>query len=631
VTTMIQQRTAGSFQRFGQAPAFAALILGSALLGCAATPDESEALSGKGVDLRPAAGMVDTTPFECPAEGDAGGFTFDKIPVWRDDAKAAYTMIHDDMCGRELRGIDRMAVPALALRGLTAGVGPFVDACATDGLWGMVRAVEAKGNEIVNHSWTHPNITALNAYKEVILAKREFDLQMLKPVTFYIFPYDFFTDETVSMVEAAGHIGARAGMRDMTDGFMNPPLNPPEPTNDMRLLFDVWPRTYSKYAAYPEKAILNLHVFNAIEKGGFGVREFHSVSPDDKPPLAGQGFGPVPLKVYEDHLDFLYLAWKSNLVWTSNPSTIIRYRHARTTCKASVAGNAISYDVSNPECQKFATPISVLVKTGNDVPGLKATQAGQTVFTRKLGPNLFSVTADPTLGNVELGGCSMPGPIIDPTTPMPPKPTPAQSVCDLDQVKGVGFPGRMDDLERSNEELQLLPNPSGGDGRDGSWSWYPGNASVKIVQDGRRNNVLRYAGGNHGRWSGTTLAFIGGNGAGTCYDGSAYKGIRFRIKGFVQTGDIYQNKTVLSIVTAETQTRKLGGDLVGEGGHFHAVYPVTPEWQTIEVLWGDLERPTHGATAGIARFAVDKMQAVDWGVANSATNYEVFLDDIELF
>ena len=40
--------------------------------------------------------------------------------MWRDDAQAAYTMIHEDMSGRELRGIDPIAVPALALRGLTA-------------------------------------------------------------------------------------------------------------------------------------------------------------------------------------------------------------------------------------------------------------------------------------------------------------------------------------------------------------------------------------------------------------------------------------------------------------------------------------------------------------------------------
>jgi hypothetical protein len=613
---------------FGRS-SLAALGLAVAAAGCAGTPDDAHFSTP---DLRPAAGKIDTKPFECIATSDAGGFTFDHVAVWRDDAKAAYTMIHDDMCGRDLRGIDRLAVPALELRGLNAGVGPYVDACAIDGLWDMVKAVEAKGNEIVNHSYTHVNITPIVAYKEVILAKREFDLRMTKPLTFYIFPFDYFTPETVGMVQAAGHIGARAGIRDLTDGFMNPPLNPPEPGNDMTLVFDVWPRSYSKYAAFAEKDILNLHVYNAIEHGAFAVREFHSVSPSDNPPMNGQGFGPVPLHVYENHLDFLYYAWKANLVWTSTPSTVIRYRHARTACKASVEGNQIKYDDTADECKKFATPISVVVTTGKDVPGLKALQGGQPVFTRKLGPNSFSVTADPTKGPVELDGCSVAGPTVDPMVPIAPKPEPAQSVCDLDHIKGMGHPGRMDNLERPTTELQILPNPAEGDGRNGSWSWYPPNASVKIVQDGRTNNALRYAGGNLGRWSGATLAFIGGNGAGTCYDASAYQGLRFRIRGFVETPDpTLVNKSIVTLVTAQTQTRKLGGDSPGEGGHFHKIISLTPEWETVEMPFAMFEKPTWGASANMTELAIDRMQAVDWGVSDKATNFEIFIDDIELY
>jgi hypothetical protein len=83
----------GSLPVTGGAAAIAALTAA----GCAKTPDEGDALSGKGVDLRPPMGKVETEPFECPATADAGGFTFDKIAVWRDDAKAAYSMIHDDM------------------------------------------------------------------------------------------------------------------------------------------------------------------------------------------------------------------------------------------------------------------------------------------------------------------------------------------------------------------------------------------------------------------------------------------------------------------------------------------------------------------------------------------------------
>jgi hypothetical protein len=297
-----------------------------------------------------------------------------------------------------------------------------------------------------------------------------------------------------------------------------------------------------------------------------------------------------------------------------------------------VTGNKIVFDASADECRKFATPISVILKTGNDIGGLKALQGGKTVFTRKLGANTFSVTADPTLGDVELDGCMANGPAVDATAQMPAKPEPAKSVCDLDYVKGRGAPGKMDDLERPTTELQLLPNPSQGDGRNGSWSWYPPNAQVKIVQDGRINNALRYSGGNLGRWSGVTLAFIGGNGAGICYDATAYKGIRFRIRGNVLTPDkTLENKAIVTLVSAPTQTRKLGGDLNGEGGHFHKVVPVSPEWETIEVRWEEFERPAWGVSTTVMQLPLDKLQAVDWGVSDRSTQFELFIDDIELF
>jgi len=66
-------------------------------------------------------------------------------------------MIHDDVCGR-LRGIDQYAVPALAcatsrraraVRSGLRGGQPLED----------VSDAENAGNEIVNHSFTHPNIT----------------------------------------------------------------------------------------------------------------------------------------------------------------------------------------------------------------------------------------------------------------------------------------------------------------------------------------------------------------------------------------------------------------------------------------------------------------------------------------
>jgi hypothetical protein len=88
---------------------------------------------------------------------------------------------------------------------------------------------------------------------------------------------------------------------------------------------------------------------------------------------------------------------------------------------------------------------------------------------------------------------------------------------------------------------------------------------------------------------------------------------------------------IVSLVTAETQSRAYGGDLQGEGGHFHVVLPVTPEWQTVELPWSRFAAPNWGATVGLRSPALTKLQGFDWLVTDQAKRFEVDLDDIELY
>lgn len=558
----------------------------------------------------------------------AGAFTYEKVATWLDDASGAYSMIHDDMCGAQLFGIEEQAIPALDARGLKAGVAPIAGECEANAKWETVADAERRGHEIVSHSFTHETITPSNSAHEVADAKAAFDDHTEKDITFFVFPYDYFTAETVAAVQSSGHLGARAGVRDDNDGFTMPPINPATPTNDYAVEFDVWPRSYSKYALYFPEEMLRIHAYHAIERGGWAVREFHSVHGSGSG--EGEGFGPISIAEYERHLDFLAAARDKGVLWTAPPSAVLRYRHARTACTARVEGDTITYDASSPECVKYATPISVIVTTAEDLPRVDGTQGGVAVSTRKLGPGRFSVTADPTRGPVTLTGCSNPGYENDASIVLAPRPTPAASVCLIETVTGTGAPGKMDDLERTPESLQVLPNPSQGDGRTGTWSWYPQDAAVTIAQDGS-NRVLKYTGTGLARWSGATLAFLGGNGAGTCYDASPYGGIRFRIKGTVTSSDELDGKIIVSLVSAETQSRLYGGDLDGEGGHFNKIIPVTTTWQTVSISWAELNRPTWGATASLTTAAKGKLQAIDWGVSDMTSGFEIFIDDVQLY
>jgi len=614
--------------------AAAIIALSFAVIACsggeADPPGSSGGTSNSGGSGAGGGGVGANTPQAECTPADAGSFTFERIAVWRDDASSAYSMVHDDMCGPALSGIHENAVPALAARGLGAGVAPIVDECEKAGLWSEVADAESKGNEIVNHSYTHPEIAPDNVATEVVGAKAGFEEHTANPVTFYVFPYDYWTPETLAAVGNAGHIGARAGNRDDNDGFDNPPINANDDSNDLEVEFDVWPRTYSKYALYLANDILPVHVWNAIERNGWALREFHSVIADGSN-ADSQGFGPITLSDYEAHLDFLVQAFKANKVWTAPPSAVIKYRRARQACGASVSGSTISYDTSQADCTTFATPISVIVTSGQDVASVMATQAGTPVFTRKIGPSTYSVTADPTGGEVTVQGCSNEGATVDTSIQLPAKPMPAESVCDIETVVGTGSPGTMDDLERPFEEFQILPNPSQGDGRTGSWSWYPQNATVEMITEDS-NQLLRYTTAQSlNAWTGVTLAFLGGNGAGTCYDATAYQGIRFRIKGSVQSADTLSGKVIMSLITAETQSKTYGGDLDGQAGHFHKIIDVSASWQTVQVSWAELSTPTWGSTTSLTSAAVTKLQAIDWGITDQASSFEIFLDDIELY
>jgi hypothetical protein len=153
-----------------------------------------------------------------------------------------------------------------------------------------------------------------------------------------------------------------------------------------------------------------------------------------------------------------------------------------------------------------------------------------------------------------------------------------------------------------------------------------------IVSEGK-GRVLRFTGTRPGKWSGVTLAFLGGNGAGSCYDARAYRGLRFKVKGAVETPDNpgLAGKIIVSLISAETQSQKFGGDLKGEGGHFNVPVEVGANWTQVSLTWADFGKPTWGDSMTQSELALGKLQAIDWGTTEKTAVLELYLDDIELF
>ena len=202
----------------------------------------------------------------CQSFADAGTLRLESIATWKNGVTGACSIMHDDLCGWGLDGIHLDAVDELQKRGLVAGLGAYVKACQERSLWSEVRAAQAMGHEIVNHSYTHSQVTVANSNQEVQKSRDVLNTLLETPVEFFAFPFDAWNDQTITAVALAGNIGARAGSRDDNDGTLNPPINTSMPQNDLAIEFDVWPREYSKYMNYTPANLLDMHVHHAIEK-----------------------------------------------------------------------------------------------------------------------------------------------------------------------------------------------------------------------------------------------------------------------------------------------------------------------------------------------------------------------------
>ena len=615
--------------------------------------------SGSGGDSGSAgsAGAGGGTVVACSgAAVDIGGITKVEVGKWRDNATAAYTATHDDECDSSVTGIDQNAVPLMQKYGMFGLVSAITSTCdeVGDSAYATMKADQQKGVDIGSHSKTHPEITSANMVDEIGGSKQVLDSKLSKPVVSFVFPYDYFDVSTFPELKSAGYVAARGGTRDPFDGFTNPPINPADPpadvttdgSGDLRLAFDDWPRTYSKYALYYEKDILTIHVWNAVDRGGYAVREFHSVTDATG---SDAGFGPIKIADYEAHLTWLKNMWKANKTWTAPLGDVVKYRTARTKATATASGNTITPLYSGDAAH--LTPVSFIITTGSDVASVSATQGGNPVSARKIAASQYSVTADPQGGAITVNGCADADPnAVDPNADVGTKPTPAKSVCDIVTIVAKGGAGRMDDLERTQENFQTLPNLCQQDGRDGQWSWYPQGVTVGMVCEAGtdplglcepttscsgQNTVLhaKYTTAA-GEWAGVTLGFTGGNGAGACYDASAYQGVRFKIKGTFTGGNDNNGRGVnVSFVTAETQSQAFGGDQDPNTvcGHYHYVIPsLSSSWATIPIPWSGLQPGYNNANCANRPFAVKKLQAIDFGTGDGG-GFDISLDDIELY
>ena len=297
-----------------------------------------------------------------------------RVTMWRDDARAAYSLIHDDLCaGAE--GILAHAVPELRSRGLRAGFATVSGSCEASGIATKPPELAAEGFEVVNHSFSHPHVTPDLAPREIAESRRLLEGYARVPVTFFAFPFDDYSNETVALVGAAGHLGARAG-----GGGINV-ADFPDP---LRAKFEAY-GPYSSYGTGPES--LDRYVDAAVAAGGWALRECHGV--------ADSSWEPVPLAGYRTHLDHVRGLVDSHQLWMAPPSQVVRYRLAREGCGAPrIEGNRLSF-AAGAACVEIRSELTLALTLGASASSLSVRVGDEDLPVRRNVSGEWIVTVDP--------------------------------------------------------------------------------------------------------------------------------------------------------------------------------------------------------------------------------------------
>ncbi len=338
------------------------------------------------------------------------------VPTWKNDAAGAYTIFHDDTCWDFESSHFNVVAPALEQRGLVAAFGMVAAGCdgwdpvegqtgvfekADWDQWETVNVLGAAGHELVNHSFSHNPIDGSWGYpydiqQEISVASDLLRAGAKYPIEFYIFPTDLFSDAHLEELGRIDYIGARAGSKGSINGADD--LDP------FRLNFDVHASPTGVGANAHQLVELDEYVAQAIDGGGYAIREFHAVVGTLDPDPATSTWQ-ILTSEYEEHLDSVEARVNAGELWVTGPSTAIRYQKAKELCSApSYADGSLRFDEPSADCTRYGTELSFTVETDVDYETLGGSQDGRCLQVVRLAAGTYYVNVDPARGDAKLWG-----------------------------------------------------------------------------------------------------------------------------------------------------------------------------------------------------------------------------------
>ena len=326
---------------------------------------------------------------------------------WKDNKKAAYTIIHDDYSDY-VTGIYQYADPIATARGIKLCFGAITSACGPLE-WTKARTMISHGHECVNHTHNHfcggsaSQCTGFTTYGPANFAT-ELDLstQLIETNTgvrprFFIHPYDASSGAILNYLTSIGYLGSRAGSQLIT--------NPSTFTNFMNLNYYVFDGTATALAS------LNTAINSAITSGSYVIREFHGI--------ADGSWAAMTVANYTSHLDYVKTKITDGSLWSATATEAITYKMQRDAFGPAVAYNSTANTVTVSfsalkaiDPSVLRTPVTLNVNVAGFTPAiLSASQNGSAVTYTRVG-DILSFNVYPHLGSVVLNvGIGTPPPV----------------------------------------------------------------------------------------------------------------------------------------------------------------------------------------------------------------------------
>jgi peptidoglycan/xylan/chitin deacetylase (PgdA/CDA1 family) len=307
---------------------------------------------------------------------DRAKVRIEAVEPWRDGARAAYSLVHEDLCDSST-GTLRIAVPALRTRGMRAGLATTVTLCSDSG-WAALRTLAMEGFEIVNHGWWHQDPTPDTVNQEVEEARKELQRRTGANITFYTCPQPLPEPEIVRFALQHGHLGVRSGSRPgvvVLPGEVDPEDIPFDPYGSS-----------SRHG--PIESQLDTFLESAIDQRAWALRGLRGV--------ADTSWEPVPEGIYIRHLDRLAKLVKSGDVWVAPPSEVLRHALAvRIVGSPVLEGSELRFPHATPANRQRAQ-LSVLLRCEGAPPvRLMGEQNEVSIPCMKAGPGLWRIQVDP--------------------------------------------------------------------------------------------------------------------------------------------------------------------------------------------------------------------------------------------